>query len=363
MPAKQTKPMRKTIIFMLMALLHLSAVASGHYVRAIRNTVPGGYNFWLAVPKDYRQASKPLPLVVFLHGASLCGRDMNRAKRYGTINAIEKGLELDAIVIGPQNPGGAWNPDRIMKVMDYVEAHYNVDRNREYALGMSLGSFGTLDLVGKYPERFAAAIAICGGTQLKSYEGLASLPLWIIHGTADRAVPVSRSREIVRGIHDNFDDDLLVYSELKGVNHSKPCRLFYHIDTYDWLLKHHLKHRMVDRSYEITSATVRKPYDLSRREPLQIPFEGEYDASLQTVPGDGEAEQADVAEQPAKAPQEKPEAAKKPADGGKKYYKVRRGDTLYSIARRNHTTVKRICQLNNMKQDATLSVGKRIRVK
>jgi len=385
--------MRKILTFLLILLLQVPAFAGGHHVRAIRNAVSGGYNFWLAVPKDYKKDGKPLPLVVFLHGASLCGRDMNRAKRYGTINAIEKGLELDAIVIGPQNPGGAWKPSRIVKVMEYVESHYNVDRNREYALGMSLGSFGTLDLVGTYPDRFAAAIAICGGTQLKNYEGLASLPLWIIHGTADRAVPVSRSREIVSGIRAKFDDDLLRYSELKGVNHSKPCRLFYHIDTYDWLLKHHLKHRMVDRGYEIDPSTVRKPYDLVRRHPLEMPFEGECDASLTPYHGDDKevlaenetAKPTETAKTSAEtAKKEEPRGSKKAATptkresrqekrsdrsdkktaaSAKKFHKVRPGDTLYSIARKNQTSVKKLCQLNGLKENGTLSIGQKIRVK
>lgn len=357
--------MRKILILFLILLINATAMANGHYVRAIRNAVPGGYNFWLAVPKDYKTMDKPLPLVVFLHGASLCGRDMNRAKRYGTINAIEKGLELNAIVIGPQNPGGAWNPSRIVKIMEYVESHYNVDRNREYALGMSLGSFGTLDLVGTYPDRFAAAIAICGGTQLKSYEGLASLPLWIIHGTADRDVPVSRSREIVNRIRANYDDDLLRYTELPGINHSKPCRLFYHIDTYDWLLCHHLKHRMVDRSYEISSATVHKPYDLVRRSPLSLPFEGEYDATLPPHRGStNEIAQEEEINKAAEEVKDEPRKSKKSSDtSAKKYHKVRSGDTLSSIARSNHTTVKKLCQLNGLKQSSTLSIGKKIRVK
>lgn len=356
----------RLITIILCLLTALPSMGKGHHIRAMRGVVAGGYNFWFAVPQDYKQVEKPLPLIVFLHGASLCGRDMNRAKRYGTINAIEKGLDIEAIVVAPQNPGGAWNPQRIARVMDYVEQHYNVDRNREYALGMSLGSFGTLDLVGTYPERFAAAMAICGGTQLKSYEGLASLPLWIIHGTADRAVPVSRSREIVNTIRKNFDDDLLVYSELKGVNHSKPCRLFYHIDTYYWLLRHHLKHRLVDRSYKITAATVNKPYDLSRDSQPTFPFEGEYDASLPSRNGHGsqaEPAAASKAVAEAKSANGGTEEAVRGDKPSAEYHKIRSGDTLTSIARRYHTSVKALCKLNNIGVNSTLSVGRRIRVR
>ena len=49
--------------------------------------------------------------------------------------------------------------------------------------------------------------------------------------------------------------------------------------------------------------------------------------------------------------------------GGAVYYKVKKGDTLGKIATRNGTTVKKICQLNGIKQNTVLKVGRRLRVK
>ena len=49
--------------------------------------------------------------------------------------------------------------------------------------------------------------------------------------------------------------------------------------------------------------------------------------------------------------------------GSSQYYKVKKGDTLDKIARRNGTTVKRLCQLNGLKQTSTLKIGQRLRVK
>lgn len=48
---------------------------------------------------------------------------------------------------------------------------------------------------------------------------------------------------------------------------------------------------------------------------------------------------------------------------GAKYYKIRKGDTLSSIAKRNGTNVKAICNLNNMTPKTTLKVGRTIRIK
>lgn len=46
-----------------------------------------------------------------------------------------------------------------------------------------------------------------------------------------------------------------------------------------------------------------------------------------------------------------------------KYHTVKKGDTLYSIARKNGTTVNSICKLNRIKQTSTLRLGQRLRVK
>lgn len=48
---------------------------------------------------------------------------------------------------------------------------------------------------------------------------------------------------------------------------------------------------------------------------------------------------------------------------GTSYYTVRRGDSLYKIANKYHTTVNKLCQLNKMKSSDHLAVGRKLRVK
>ena len=48
---------------------------------------------------------------------------------------------------------------------------------------------------------------------------------------------------------------------------------------------------------------------------------------------------------------------------GQKYCKIRNGETLYSIALRNNTTVKDLCSLNGIKKNKTLKIGTRLRLK
>lgn len=233
-------------------------------IKAVRGKVKDGYNFWLYTPRDTVD-SVARPLVIFLHGASLCGTNLDKVKRYGTIDAISMGRELDAFVIAPQNPGGAWNPRRVMNCVDYVESLNRIDTTRVYVLGMSLGGYGTLDLAAAYPDKIAAAIAMCGGATAKDLSTLNRLPLWIIHGTADRAVTVGQSDRVVEAMKKSRaegDTVRLVYDRIKGMNHSRPARLFYSPDIYRWLLSHSLDDpdRAIKPTFPLTDQVFSQAY-------------------------------------------------------------------------------------------------------
>jgi len=57
------------------------------------------------------------------------------------------------------------------------------------------------------------------------------------------------------------------------------------------------------------------------------------------------------------------EARAKAEAAAMKYHTIRSGDTLSGIAKKYHTTVRRLCELNGIKETTVLQVGKRLRVK
>ena len=261
--------MRKTLFLLILFLASLK-VSEFDYLRAVKDEIPGGYNFWVYTPVDYFYSMEQTPVIIFLHGASLCGRNLDRVRRYGPLDAIVKGRDIDALTIVPQNPGGAWSPKKIMDVLDWVKTHYACDTTRVYVLGMSLGGYGTMDVCGTYPDRIAAGMALCGGCSLKDVSGLGKLPFWIIHGTADRAVPVKQSKVVVEKLKEGGNDSRLIYDWWQGANHGTPARVFYLKKTYQWLFSHSLvdKDRPVNRDIDISMGDIRKAYhDVNRNVP------------------------------------------------------------------------------------------------
>lgn len=261
--------MKKILCFMLL-LLAAWRVSAHDFLRPVKDEIPDGYNFWVYTPVDYFYSQEQTPVIIFLHGASLCGRNLDKVRRYGPLDAIVKGRDIDALTIVPQNPGGAWNPKKIMDVLDWVKQHYACDTTRVYVLGMSLGGYGTMDVCGTYPDRIAAGMALCGGSSLKDVSGLGKLPFWIIHGTADRAVPIKQSKVVVEKLQQGGNDSRLIYDWWQGANHGTPARVFYLKKTYEWLFSHSLvdPDRPTNRSISIGMDDLRKAYnDVNRNVP------------------------------------------------------------------------------------------------
>ena len=293
---------------------------------ACRDSIKDGYDFWLYLPDDYKAERKPV--IMFLHGKSLSGKDLSKVRNYGCIDALTRGRQIDAIVVAPQTNNG-WNPKKVMDVYSWVKRRYPVNVDRFYVIGMSMGGYGTLDFAATYPDHVAAAMAMCGGATVTSLCGLNEMPLWIIHGTADTAVPVGCSQRVVDEMMECGDTNRLIFTKLKGVNHTRLARIFYLEQTYDWLFSHSLNDslRPVNRDFTISEALMKEAYaDLNRN------------ATIQIIDG-------------------------KPMGQPKQYYVIKKGDTLSQIAVEHNTTVSILCKLNNINRNTKLQIGHRLRVK
>lgn len=319
--------------------------AFGQQLEAYRNTVQGGYNFWVYTPpEEVMQQNHLQPLIIFLHGHSLCGKNLDKVRRYGPLHAIQMGRKINAMILAPQNSGGAWKPEKIFKDLEFVKNNYPIDTNRIYVFGMSLGGYGTIDFVSAYPDHIAAAIAMCGGGNPKSYCGLNEVPLWIMHGTADRDVPVSQSQKVISQMERCGDTPRLLFTKLPGVTHGGLAKAFYISMPYEWLLTHRLDtpDRPVTKGYEISPSDLKNAYsDLHRNTPsIKVVSQG----SNATSSADNESVEKETSVAP-------------------KYYTIKKGDTLSKIAQKNHTTVSKLCKLNNIKSTSIIREGRKLRIR
>ena len=213
-----------------------------------QDSVKTGYPFLLCVPEGYdaqalaqSDSLERPPLIIFLHGRSRTGRDLSMVTRYGCIDALRRGQDIPALIISPQTPVPSWDAAKVMEVVDWVGERYPYDTDRLYVIGMSMGGWGAFKVAANYPERIAAAIAECGGYTDGNEKGLTQVPLWIMHGTADRVTKPSFSHTVVDRMSALPNGTVrLKTTWLEGCDHSILARTFLLRQMYDWLFAHRL---------------------------------------------------------------------------------------------------------------------------
>jgi predicted peptidase len=175
----------------------------------------------------------PSPLVVALHG--LCGTHASLLRG----NALDLAEQGGYLLVGPMgynqrgwygvpqgtrrpppaanpNPNAAPPPRRVacgdgedppnlrelseqdvLNVLELMRKEFNVDDRRIYLMGHSMGGAGTFHLGVKYSEKWAALAAIAPAAfslEPSSIATIPAMPVMIVHGDQDTAVPVSLSR-------------------------------------------------------------------------------------------------------------------------------------------------------------------------
>ncbi|MBK9255673.1 MAG: prolyl oligopeptidase family serine peptidase [Saprospiraceae bacterium] len=181
-----------------------------------KNEITLPYNIFY--PDSYAKGEK-VPLLIFLHGAGERGKD-NKSQLIHVapyLTNLEIRTKFPAVLLFPQCPEeDYWVPVKrfewslensgkvtpamsaVISLLEDVIKDKNIDQNRIYVAGLSMGGFGTLDLISRKPELFAAAVPICGGADLEKASNYAHLPLWIFHGAKDDVVRVTLSRDLYK---------------------------------------------------------------------------------------------------------------------------------------------------------------------
>ena len=102
-----------------------------------------------------------------------------------------------------------------------------------------MGGFGTWDAIARYPDKFAAAVPICGGGDENTAKLIAGIPIWAFHGADDQVVKVERSRNMMNAIKKEGGNPL--YSEYKGVGHGSWIPAYKETELLKWLFMQSLK--------------------------------------------------------------------------------------------------------------------------
>jgi predicted peptidase len=193
--------------------------------------------YLLFLPVAYEKSTDRWPLILYLHGGSLRGDDVERLRIWGLPHKLESEPDFPFIVVSPQCPAGEiWtDAEGIDALLERVMRDYRIDAQRIYITGHSMGGRGALYFAYRLPSRFAAVLALGTWSPATAWGGkLARIPLWLFHGTADAQAPIAETKELVQAIeaaggHPRFNI-------LEGRDHFI-LDVYDQPDIYKWLLQ------------------------------------------------------------------------------------------------------------------------------
>lgn len=226
---------------MLLSMIHVAAdelanpaaeiMSKETFVSSDNTTLP----YRLYVPEDYN-AEKEYSFLLFLHGAGDRGgnNESQVAVNTGLLNRIITGETItyngevinsskEFIIVAPQcqrdyqwvdtswsvTPDPSYKLDEVpqsqymtavVELIADMQSRYNLNSSRMYVTGLSMGGFGTWDLLMRYPDLFAAAIPMGGAGDTSKADVIKNTPVWTFHQLHDPIVASAGTVAMVKAL-------------------------------------------------------------------------------------------------------------------------------------------------------------------
>ncbi|MCW2120689.1 prolyl oligopeptidase family serine peptidase [Flavobacterium sp. 7A] len=178
------------------------------------------------------------PLLIFLHGSGEKGTDIELVKVHGPFKYL-KSNEIDAFVLAPQCPENEyWDSEVLYRLIIKIQKEYNVDANRIYLTGLSMGGWGAWNLAFAHPETFAALVPIAGFVdRIPKVENckIKDIPIQMFHGLLDDVVNIENSINIYKSLkkcHSNIN-----FTIFDDANHDSWSRVYDDPKIYEWMFQ------------------------------------------------------------------------------------------------------------------------------
>lgn len=207
----------------------------------IRSTL----NYLVYLPQSYSTNNK-LPLILSLHGSGERGNNIDDVKKWGIHKILRENDNFPFVVVSPQCPvGEIWEMqfNALKDLLDKIENDYNIDDERIYLTGYSLGGYGTWNFAILNPEIFTAIVPISGGAiSPQRALRLKNIPIWVAHGDSDTVVQFEESKRIVDCLKEHNPN--IIFKVYKGGGHEVCTTAYEEPELFQWLVKQKRKKKL-----------------------------------------------------------------------------------------------------------------------
>ncbi|UCF61942.1 MAG: prolyl oligopeptidase family serine peptidase, partial [Anaerolineaceae bacterium] len=161
----------------------------------------------------------------------------------------EQPEDFPFVVVSPQAfPGSAWWTDDTLAILNALLGEvleiYQVDPDRVYLTGLSMGGYGSWFLATTYPERFAAMVSVSGSGYRTNFIPeeetlcrLKDIPVWAIHGALDQISAPEASKLFTSALQVTCGGEVK-WTLYEDVGHGGAYnRAYRDPDLYAWMLE------------------------------------------------------------------------------------------------------------------------------
>lgn len=205
---------------------------------AVRTATGQTLRYLLFLPRDYDRAREPWPLILYLHGRSRRGNDLNRLRAFSLPAVLDNKPDFPFVVVSPQCPSSqVWTDVRgIGDLLDSVAQEYRVDPERIYLTGHSMGGSGVWFVAQQLQERFAAIAPVSAGRVPSAWaHRVGGVPVWILHGSEDSQTPLRYAEEMAEALRAAGHAPQMTV--LRGEGHDI-LHVFNESALFNWFLSH-----------------------------------------------------------------------------------------------------------------------------
>ena len=167
-----------------------------------------GENFHYLKYTPKTNESEKKPLLIFMHGAGERGEpdgsELERICRHGYFKEVAEGKEFPFIMVAPQCPkDDYWGSfiESLNLFLDKIIEENNIDTDRIYLTGLSMGGTASWLWGQSSSDRFAAIAPVCGEGISWYSSRLTNTPIRAFHGDIDDVVSPHQSLAMVSSIN------------------------------------------------------------------------------------------------------------------------------------------------------------------
>ena len=214
-----------------------------HYNQTLKYA---GLNYILYIPADLN-TSRPVPLVIFLHGSGEFGSNINGVFNSKTafVNGMRNRKWKGAVYLAPQcnnTQTKNWSScmSALKELIDYIVKTKNIDTNRISITGHSAGGIAVYDMIERYPNFFSVGVPVAGRYKGSNITALLNTKIRAYHGDQDKSgVPYSLGKETIEKIKARGGDAELI--TLYGKGHIIQSAVYDDAGCLNWMIQQRRK--------------------------------------------------------------------------------------------------------------------------